>query len=124
MMTTGPLPSPADILTEPAGRKLDAWVATHVMAQPWQGGNPIPSYDGRWPWPPPYSTDIAAAMQVAAELRRRGFVVRLELLQETAHCLATSALGEPVSVHAVVYDHGNDFLAALCVAVCRAALLA
>jgi hypothetical protein len=55
----------AEVLGMPAGRELNALVAEKVMGQAWQGGNPVPNYDGRWPWPPPYSTDIAAAFEVA-----------------------------------------------------------
>lgn len=54
----------------PAGREMDRLVAETVMGQVWDGGNPIKNYDGRWPWPPPYSTDIAAAWEVAEWLRK------------------------------------------------------
>lgn len=63
-----------ELLTMPAGRELDRLVAEKVMGQMWQGGSPIPNYDGRWPWPPPYSTDIAAAWLVANKLGERWFV--------------------------------------------------
>lgn len=65
-------PLTADVVrAEPAGVRLNTWVAERVMGQTWQGGNPIPNYDGHWPWPPPYSTEIAAAMQLADFLRQR-----------------------------------------------------
>jgi hypothetical protein len=51
-------------MTETELHELDKEVAEKVMGQTWQGGSPIPNYDGRWPWPPPYSTDIAAAWLV------------------------------------------------------------
>jgi hypothetical protein len=61
-------PTREQVLAEPAERRLDEWVAEHVMGQTWQGGSPIPNYDGRWSWPPPYSTDIAAAWEVVTHM--------------------------------------------------------
>lgn len=66
-MNTPPL-THQEILTLPAGRQLDVLVAEKVMGMGWQGGNPILGYDGRWPWPPPFSTDIAAAELVIKKL--------------------------------------------------------
>ena len=60
----------ADALELPPGRELDKLVAERVMGQRWQGGNPIPNHDGRWPWPAPYSTDIAAAWVVVEHPRK------------------------------------------------------
>jgi hypothetical protein len=38
------------------------------MEQVWRGGVPIANYDGRWPWPPPYSKNIDAAWTVLEKL--------------------------------------------------------
>lgn len=57
-----------EILALPAGPETDRLVAERVMGIGWQGGNPIDGYDGRWPWPPPYSTDVAAAWSVVEKL--------------------------------------------------------
>lgn len=52
-------------------REIDRQVAEKVMGWVWQGGNPIGNgYDGRWPWPPPFSTDIAAAVEVAERVAK------------------------------------------------------
>lgn len=59
-----------EIRTAPAGPRMDKLVAELVMGQVWQGGHPIPNYDGRWSWPAPYSTDIAAAWEVVERLAK------------------------------------------------------
>lgn len=111
-----------DPIALPAGRSLDAIIASRVFHQTWQGGAPIPGYDGRWPWPPPYSTDVAAAWKVVEWLRDRA-----------AHPDISPTGGEgadyPDGWQVTFYDHGKPGWATawgdtMPVAVCRAALKA
>lgn len=76
-MTTRPTAD--EIRNEPAGRRLDVWVATLVMGQTRSGECPLGAPDcpgkytpqaSRWPCLPPYSTDIAAAWEVVLHLWR------------------------------------------------------
>lgn len=66
-------------MTMPAGERLDRLVA-EALGQSWQGGNPIPGYDGQYPWPPPYSIDIAAAWKAWEAMLQT--VGELSLLQD------------------------------------------
>lgn len=62
-----------EILSEPAGKRLDAWVAEHVMG--WRPLALSRDFDGNF-FPedaPNYSTDIAAAWQVVEKMRADGW---------------------------------------------------
>lgn len=89
----------AEIQAMPAGKALDKLVAEKVMGQVWQGSNPIPSYDGRWPWPPPYSTDITVAWLAIdawkgdAELRRQNGQWRCWLFRPSSEWQAWGETG-------------------------------
>lgn len=58
-------------MTPEEHRELDAKVHEALYGEGWNGGNPIKGFEGRWPWPYPYSTDIAAAWLVVEKLRGR-----------------------------------------------------
>jgi hypothetical protein len=72
-------------MTTDEARQLNVEIAEKVMGIPWKGGTPIPGYDGRWPWPPPYSTDPDAAQLVLGawpgdvQVRRRNGAWECEL---------------------------------------------
>lgn len=100
-----------------AGRDLDIRVASKVMGIPWAGGNPIARYDGRWPWPPPYSSDGNAMLAVLVALRGRGW--RVVSLGETSAGSWTAVLA-----HEDVPGLASGVAADLPTAVCRAALMA
>lgn len=57
-----------EILNMPAGRDMDKLISIHLFSMEWDGGNPIFGYCGRWPWPVPFSADIAAAWEVFVKL--------------------------------------------------------
>jgi hypothetical protein len=69
-------PTREQILSEPAGRTLDIWVALYVMAD-WQDDGWWHSKDGSKTsradgGPRPYSTEIKDAWEVVEVMRRRG----------------------------------------------------
>ena len=59
-----------EILNEPAGRKLDAWVAEKVM------GLPVTAKKKRFEYVhiAPFSTDISAAWEVVEKMQQTKFV--------------------------------------------------
>ncbi len=94
-------------------RALDAKVHRAVYGEGWNGGNPIKGFDGRWPWPPPYSTNIEAAWRVVESLRSRG----------SPFCMLCADL-EPSSGWVAWFGSYFDKATTVPLAICRAALKA
>lgn len=135
MTTTDARPTAADVLAEPAGRRMDAWVSEHVMRlAPRQvrvcGGTETVAVwgapaltDGVWfrddllayGAPPRYSADIAAAWEVVEQVRRCRRMCCVTACRDGAwECM----VGDTANDH----RHGTAGTAPL--AICRAALLA
>lgn len=106
-------------MTDMELKALDAEVAAKVFGMEWAGGNPIRDYDGRRPWPPPYSTDIKAAWEVVEKMRELGWCFMLRQWPDGT----TWAVLEPHTPVTLAIGHDAKAENAP-LAVCRAALAA
>lgn len=116
-----------EVLTQPAGNRLDAWVAEAVFGESvyldsmhrlWRLGTERRTARG---YPPDYSTDIAAAWKVVEEMRKRVSNLKLALYAANGWCCYLwDVTAEGTEVEKGV--SGNTPTAPL--AICRAALLA
>jgi hypothetical protein len=129
------IPTREQILNEPAGRQMDAWVAEFVMGWPqwdfkndWEGSFPMwrddegvllyTTYDDPHYWSP--SKDIAAAWQVVEKLHGPYTlnVFTSDFDRSVGFCCHIRRVGTFPSSFA--YEYGDTAP----LAVCRAALLA
>lgn len=124
-MTTFPT---ADEIRAGTPEQLDVWVAEFVMEMPWCGGNPIPNYSGKWPWPYPVSTDPAASAELERWLWKTGAFAEIvgDLFRHDddppqAQCvLIVAANGDEITV---AEPFATDPVAARCTALAKCAVL-
>jgi hypothetical protein len=104
-------------VTDKELRDLDIQVAKVVFGMEWEGGNPIPGLNGRWTWPPPYSSNVAATWEVVDKIMQR-FTV------EPFICENTGILDGVKEWHVVLTPHGEGVGPTAPIAICLAALAA
>lgn len=124
-------PTEGEIRAEPAGRRLDAWVAEYVTS--WKAQRVMCDFNGI-PWPdevPHYSTDPAACAELKRHLWESGVFASIECETRIGTTLGPFVCvvlvprnGDMDKLISSNEDIATDPIAAECVAWCRAALIA
>ncbi len=112
------------IITHKQERELDARVAEKVMQEKivWEDNKPFIAHD-RQGGPqsenavPPYSTSVGAAMTVAMQLRRLGFIIHIVMDGSGTHLKISNTDGGEVARFDNIISHFAQVL-------CHAALIA